>query len=107
MRSAMPVPSRPRTRGDSALRSDGRAVGARVAGGAAAHRDEQAEAGQRGRGPPTQTSQPRQPISEPTAGGHRHADQQGERLAAHHPAQRAAALAVGDAAGDLGERPRR
>ena len=56
------------------------------------------------RGKAADANQPAAPADQRAhRGGHRHADQQGERLAAHHPAQRTAALAVGHAAGDLGE----
>ena len=62
----MPVPSRPSTLGDSAVRSDGRTPPRRwpaVPRPTAANRLRLAAKAR----PPTQISQPRQPISEPTA----------------------------------------
>ena len=62
----MPVPSRPSTRGDSAARIDGRTpprMWPAVPRPTVANRLRLAAKAR----PPTQTSQPRQPISEPTA----------------------------------------
>ena len=101
MRSKMPVVSRP----DHALRQGvpdrGTHHPAHMAGRAATHGYRHADGGdQRER---ADAEQPAAPTDQRAhRGGHRHADEQGQRLAAHHPAQRAAALAVGHAAGELG-----